>query len=464
MGFDLTKLSIAFGQIEEAKRRAGLGGFGAASAALTAADRVSATLDSVNVRGAGAVLGATRDLGAGSLAARVTDAGLGGATGRGMAGAKPSPLAQGLTALAGMPRHSPFPASAGIIKTPSWIEPLSGITKVMANTAAPPGALSGLQDAQRRQAFCTIASLAVGNRDRPVLDSARAVSGVGEVRAIENLNFGWATGAPLYGVAGMAKGSDGFGGPFGAWAEIGKQVHQKFFGWADRLRPYLEGWARIAEEARRYAEWVASQPARPEDDLLAFAAYDALEEMQAARHWVAMDFLRRHLNLRPTPERLEALWIILKRGFERPFDSPPRWLVLDQDEARAYLATAIFRGAERIRRRREMEDNIWGRGNGKELVRPGGGRLIYIEDQPAGAFAGPDLDPAKLVELRMDDRNRILDELLATGTPTDKEIVGLIRDGGYDRADIRKMVGSPQLQAFERKVRRWKSNGNLRKI
>jgi hypothetical protein len=62
----------------------------------------------------------------------------------------------------------------------------------------------------------------------------------------------------------------------------------------------------------------------------------------------------------------------------------------------------------------------------------------------------------------IDDRNLILNNLMATGTPEDREIIGLIRSGNYDRADIRNMVGSPRLQAFERKVQRHrKNNGKI---
>jgi hypothetical protein len=246
--------------------------------------------------------------------------------------------------------------------------------------------------------------------------------------------------------------------PFEGVAEI----IRKASGLAESVRPYLNAWTQIAEEAMRWAEQISAQPANPKDDFLAFAAYEALEEMQAGRHWVAVDFLEQRLNLQATPERLEALWILLKRGFERPVESSPLWFTLDGRKARAYLATAVYRGAERIKRRRLMEDDIWcearGQDGKKELVRPRSGWLVYADELPTDELAGYGLDPEKFVVLRMDDRNQILDELLVTGTLTDKEIVELIRHGGYDRADIRKMVGSPRLQAFERKIRRHRSN------
>ncbi len=185
--------------------------------------------------------------------------------------------------------------------------------------------------------------------------------------------------------------------------------------------------------------------------------------MQRGRHWVASRFLEQRLNLRATPERLEAFWLFLKRSFERPVGSPPLWLTLEAGKARAYMATAIFRLAERIRRKRSMDDDIWGKArdlNGEsELVRPRSGWLVYVEEQTTDELVGASLDPAKLAERGTYDRDLILDELAATGTPTDKRIVALIRSGSYDRADIRNIVGSTRLQAFERKARRWAENG-----
>ena len=74
----------------------------------------------------------------------------------------------------------------------------------------------------------------------------------------------------------------------------------------ERFRPFMDHWAQLAEDLRRYAEW-ASQPTRRDGDLLALAAREALVALQAGRHWIAAAFLRDRLNLRPTPERLEAL-------------------------------------------------------------------------------------------------------------------------------------------------------------
>lgn len=462
MSFDFTKLSTTFEQIDAAKKRIDLGGMGAMSAALGAADRASSTLDRMDAYGIGAGFAGAHGAKIGALPSGVLGTGFGGVTGLGIAEAKLIPLGRGLTTLAGFPKENSLSAAAGLAKPPSWMEPVSGVSRVVEKMAKP-GVLDGLGGADKWRGFGVSASLAGVDRDPWDFDAARGLSGLGKPGMLGNFEPGWA-GAAFYGAAGLA-GAGGlarspsvFGGLFEPFEGIG-EIARKAFGWVDTIRPYLDGWARIAEEAMRVAERTATQPASPEANLVAFAAYDALEAMLAGRHRVAVDFLERRLNLRATPERLEALWIFLKRGFERPVDSPPLWLTLGAEKARAYLATAVYRGAERIKRRRQMEDDIWGTCNGKELVRPGGDRLVYIQDQTTDVFADSSLDPAKLAERGVYDRNLLLDELMATGTAIDKEIVGLIRTGRYDRADIRSIVGSSRLQAFERKIQRWMENG-----
>ena len=225
-----------------------------------------------------------------------------------------------------------------------------------------------------------------------------------------------------------AKGSGVLGGAFEPFEGVA-EIARKAFDWMDALRPHLDWWGQIAEEAARAARRIAAAPARPGDHLLALEAHEALEEMQRGRHRLAVGFLEGRLNLRATPERLEAFWFFLKKSFERPVSRPPLWLTLEGSKARAYLATAIYKIAERIKRRRQMEDDIWGTCNGKELVRPGSDRLIYISDQATEDFADFSLDPARLAEHGTYDRNRMLDEFAATGTTVDKEIVGLIRAG-----------------------------------
>ncbi len=466
MSFDFTKLGTAFEQIDAAKKRGDFGGVGSISAALSAADRASVALDRTDTYGIGAGLAEAHGARVGSLASELLGAKIGDGIGLGVAKSKFTPLERGLTTLAGLPTAGSL--SAAVAKPPfwteppSWMEPVSGVSRAIGKMPKP-DILGGLEGANRWRGFGVSASLADANLDTWNFDVARGLSGFGKSRMLGNSEPGWTVGSTFYGAGGLvgatgwANSSTSLGGLFKAFDGV-NEIARKTFSLADVLRPCWDGWVRIAHEALRVAERIAVQPVTPEEDLFAFAAYDALEAMLDGRHWVAVNFLEQRLNLWATPERLEALWIFLKRGFERRVDSPPLWLTLDADKARAYLATAVFKGAERIKRKREMEDDIWGTCNGKELVRPRSDRLIYISEQATEDFADSGLDPAKLAERGMYDRDLILDELMATGTSVDKEIVGLIRTGKYDRADIRNIVGSTRLQAFERKVQRWTEN------
>lgn len=375
-----------------------------------------------------------------------------------------------MSSLAGWPDEGVLSAVAGLAEPPSWTNSMSGVLGA-AEEMTRPGTLYGLGGADKWRGFGVSALPASANRDlwdlesaRWGFDAARELSSLGKLGALGDYGHAWSGVASFRGAEGLA-GAGGSGildGLFEPFERIG-EIAQKAFGFGELLKPYWDGWSRIAEEAVRTARWIADQPARPGDELLAFAAYDALEAMQEGRHWVAVKFLEQSLNLRATPERLEALWIFLKRGFERPVDSPPLWLTLEGRKAKAYLATAVYRGGRRIERKRQMDDDIWGKARNldgeRELVRPGSDRLIYISDQATDDFADSGLDPARLAERGTYDRDLILDDLAVTGTSVDRDIIGLIRTGRYDRADIRNIVGSTRLQAFERKARRRTENG-----
>jgi hypothetical protein len=58
----------------------------------------------------------------------------------------------------------------------------------------------------------------------------------------------------------------------------------------------------------------------------------------------------------------------------------------------------------------------------------------------------------------LDDRKQILDERFVSGSSRDQEIARLIREGNYDRADIRNRVAITWLLSFERKAQRWRKN------
>lgn len=358
MSFDLSKLSATFAQIDAAEKRFDLGGLGDMSAALGAVDRIGAGLERIDAFGVGADLAGMRGAEIGSLASHALSAGLGETTGLGISEAKLTPLGRGLSALGGRSDEGWLSAAAGLAKPPSWTEEPSWMKSMpgvleAAEKATKPGILDGLGGADKWRGFGVSASLAgTPNLDLWALDSARwgldagrEPSSFGIPGTLGDYGRGWTGAASSFGAGGLtgAGGSGILDGLFEPFEGIG-EIARKAFGFAELLKPYWDGWARIAEEAIRTAQRIAAQPARPGDELLAFAAYDALEAMQEGRHWVAARFLEQSLNLRATPERLEALWIFLKRGFERPVSSPPLWLTLEGRKARAYLATAVYRG------------------------------------------------------------------------------------------------------------------------
>ena len=472
----MNKMRDTFERLDATKERLDFKGLGAASAALDAADRIGSGLDRIDAFGSGA--------GIGSLAASdVLGARFGALADTGMAEAKTAALGRDWSALVGPSDKGLLSAAAGLAEPPSWMEPPLWVKDSYGLVGAEakfskPGVLDGVGGAEKWRGFGVSTSLGGIRDDLYDLGAARrGFDTVGDIShglldlgkpgtLLGDLGLGETGAASLYGAGGLtgAKASGVLGGVFEPFEGVAEMA-RKTFDWMDALRPHLDRWGQIAEEALRAARRIAATPARPGDHLLALEAHEALEALRRGRHKVAARFLEDRLNLRASIERLEALWLYLTKSFERPVSSPPLWVTLEGGKARAYLATAIFKIAERIKLRRRMEDDIWGSArdqNGrKELVRPRGGWLVYAEEQPTGDLASDGLDPARAVSLGMDARNRILDELAATGTPADKEIVGLIQSGDYDRADIRNIVGSPRLQAFERKIqRRLKSSEN----
>lgn len=465
MSLDFIKLVGSLSHIDAAKGRADLGGLGAASAAWGAANRANSVLNSVNAAGSTGLVGA-RGSGTGSLASRFLGTGLKDVKRFGTTGAGPTSLGRELAVSANLSQAKSLSGFAGLAKPPSWVEHASRLSRGIEGISKPVG-FDGLSDFNRRRSFGLSPLLGASDRTNWNFNATRGLSSIGRPGTLCNFEPGYidnttfsATGR-LVGARGLVNGASVLGKLFEPFEGVAEIV-RKASGLAESIRPYFNAWAQIAEEAIRWAEHASAQQANPKDDLLAFAAYEALEEMQAGKHWIAVNFLEQRLNLQATPERLEALWILLKRGFERPVESSPLWLTLDGRKARAYLATAIYREAERIKQKRLMKDDIWCKARGqdgkKELVRPRSGWLVYADELTTDELADSGLDPEKFVVLRMDDRNQILDELLATGTSTDKEIVELIRHGGYDRADIRNMVGNSRFLAFERKIRRHRKN------
>lgn len=213
---------------------------------------------------------------------------------------------------------------------------------------------------------------------------------------------------------------------------------------SESLAPYVEPMACLM---RQLAEYATFQPRWPDWGTLGIKALEALEALDSGRHWIADAFLKGYLRLYPTPDRREALWKILKKGFKAPFDSLPPWLTLNQGRAAAYLHVAVYREAKRIQRDREMNDRLWWK---KSQEVP-----LSLNSELGGLTEFE--EPFAIVARKMkqgDDRVQILNLLLTNGTQRDKEIARLVLGGEHTRAEIRNMVGSSNLQSFERKAQR----------
>lgn len=262
---------------------------------------------------------------------------------------------------------------------------------------------------------------------------------------------------PFFDAGGVTTKGLEIGSIMGSWPGAQGIFEELRRGW-DFLAPCRERWKRLAEEL---AEWAARQAAEstPEDRLAA-AAFEALEALEDGRHWETKRFLEQHLNIRPNPRMApyvyHALWLLLRADFDRPFGSPAKWRTLDLRAATAYLSTAIYNRARRLKRDSEMQDRLWW---------PGCGEGPVLGWDPRWQAADGSEDPAYVVisaleEPTPDQRTLVLDGLSLKGTDRDRAIVRLVRAGEHDRAGIRNEVGSPTLQAFERKARRWRADGN----
>lgn len=518
MSFDFSKLGTAFEQIEAAKKRSKYEGLGSMSAALGAADRISAGLDRIDAFGVGADLSGARGAGIGSLASDVLGSGLADVKGLGLAETKLASLGQGLSTLAGLPDQGLLSA-AELAKPPSWAEEPSGMEPMfrvlgVAEKITKSGFLDGLGGADKWRGFGFSTLPADANRDPWDLgsahwgfDAARELSGIGKPGLLGDFDPGWADATAFYGtgglsdVTGLAKGSAAFDdlfrtfdsigeivrgasgkagmmgnfesrwdagaaslGPMGGtiggfgpllegWGRAGKLL-DGFFRAKDFLAPQIERWNRLAEEL---AEWAVREAAKKtSEDRLAAAAFAALEALEDGRHWETDRFLKRHLNIRPRPEIkpyvYQALWMLLRADFQRPYGSPARWRTLELRAATAYLSTAIYREARRLKRDAEMEDRLWWGGRYDPPVLDPSVRLSgECEDHADAVVRSIDGSPP-------DDRLLVLEALHLNGTAEDKKIVGRMRNGGRGRAEIRNEVGSPELQRFERKARRWRKD------
>lgn len=359
-----------------------------------------------------------------------------------------------------------FIAGAGVkspaYKPPAWAGVPTGVPKEPLISTSPAMrmifGLAGVGEPGKAPSTMTFPVIGAGR------DGFRGTmwrfSGLREMKsmAVPDIRPGWlgktGPGAPSF--AARAAGIGGFeAGPlYGGWSGARKVVEDLARA-RDLLAPYRERWARLTEEL---AEWATREAAKttPEDRFAA-AAFEALEALEDGRHWETDGFLKRYLNIRPHPQIkpyvYQALWMLLRADFDRPFDSPAKWRTLELRKATAYLSTAIYNEARRLKRDADKLDELWW---GKRAEPP----VIVPEVFPTGEHGDPAEAVAELLDGRPpDDRVLVLESLSLSGTDGDREVARLVRGGAHDRAGIRNEVGSPRLQAFERKARRWRADG-----
>lgn len=186
----------------------------------------------------------------------------------------------------------------------------------------------------------------------------------------------------------------------------------------------------------------------------ALAAYDAFH----MGHTSVVDrFMIDFLDIRPTAERREALWVVLGQAFARTLPYPATWIVLDDAQAVIYLRKAVYLEERRNKRDREMADRIWWPEGEEDRDREGVplSKPTLVSGVPADLLFRASPGPEELLIAGPDDRGQVLDLLYREGSPEDKEFVRLLRTG-YELADISRAYDPQKVQRFKKKARRWR--------
>lgn len=172
-------------------------------------------------------------------------------------------------------------------------------------------------------------------------------------------------------------------------------------------------------------------------------------------------FLRDWLDIHETdPERLadlvQALVEELRRQWQKPFDDPEVW-VLDSDRCVAYLRKTVPIEAERIRRRREIEDEPWG------------GRRRYVKNLPEQCELTPGVHGEENSEASAEDllefqtRELELHEQIKDVLPERQYQVFMLLVEGLDYEEIGQRLGISPDTARGHKLRASR-NPELRRI
>jgi hypothetical protein len=237
-----------------------------------------------------------------------------------------------------------------------------------------------------------------------------------------------------------------------------QRMMQPFDSIGRQLSGMLETFSRIDWEALERAARV--QEARRPRTPIGYAALKAYDALFMGDQRVADEFLAKELGIKPTADRREALWTVLRQAFARTVPVPARWIVLEDERAAVrYLRAAVYNEAERIQRDREMEDRIWWP-EGEEERDKEGVRLskpALSPDAPLAYLLKKSPNPENLLIPPPDDRGEVLTLLYLEGSPEDKEFVRLLIIG-YELAEISQAYGPQKVQRFKRKAQRWREN------
>lgn len=268
-----------------------------------------------------------------------------------------------------------------------------------------------------------------------------------------------------------------------AWAVGLPEVFNYSLGLNRLIEDSLRVAAGLEASDRVYAAVWEAVPTLPLEEPFGpfgFEAYGVWTELCAGRYGAADDFMKRCLKLRPARDleerydRRQALWVILRSAFEGRVGELPRWMEIeDEEEAAAYLRTAIFNEVGRIRQRRKNLDKVWWKeeempDNFLPEEKKARKSPVREVDLPAGlpqrraeapAKSVRAEDPLKVVlrleSYELDDRFRALVLLYHHGTLQDRDMVSLVLKGN-EPVDLAQIYGWPKVQAFQRKAQRWK--------
>lgn len=157
------------------------------------------------------------------------------------------------------------------------------------------------------------------------------------------------------------------------------------------------------------------------------------------------DYLSNCLSLKPSSDRIQALWEIVVRS--------KRYLQINSYELIKYLRVSVYKQANRIKRDREMSDDLWKRSD----------NILYGEYNLMLLEGNKETNPESALIREEDRRIRedIIRDLRNNGSPKEQEMLDLLI-AGYTPAECIQILGESwsTYQSLQRKLKR-KLNKNI---